>query len=140
MLSLDDIDSRITISDNGCHKWAGSHTVDGRARIQINGKTYYIYRLQYARRHGAISSDLHIHHVCHNGWCVNVDHLQEMTAAAHIQIHRAATRVDPPDQCKHGHANAWRFNAQGNWVCNQCNREACARSYRKRVARRESLV
>jgi len=104
----------------------------GYYRKTRNNVTYPQHRLAYMDKYGPISSDLVIHHLCHNKWCINPDHLKPMTRSEHQVIHaNNAARVyyKTVTHCPKGHPLDGRNSKQR--YCLECHRQV-SRHYRAR--------
>lgn len=53
------------------------------------------HRVAYEQVYGQLRNDLVLHHTCDHKACVNPDHLEPMTQAEHMRLHRTwAVSVD----------------------------------------------
>ena len=132
------IEARISVRPNGCHEWTGARNVPGYGVIMIDRKRIYVHRYLWERQRGPLPKGHHLHHLCENPPCVNVEHLELLTAAEHISKHpHSSTRLIGRTHCKNGHRvvdGSWKLNAQGRWFCVVCSRDAHQRSYARRRA------
>lgn len=46
------------------------------------------YKVLYKSLHGDVPKGYHIHHICRNKLCVNVDHLHAIPGHLHTQLHK----------------------------------------------------
>lgn len=76
--------------ENGCLLWPGAVGTKGHGLISRAGYRTTAHRWFYIREHGPLPPEIHLHHTCGNPACVNIDHLQPVTAAEHGAIHKAA--------------------------------------------------
>ena len=67
------------IKQDKCWKWMGMKSVEGYGQIYFHGKVVRTHRLLYEIVRGNISHGMVLDHVCENKWCVNPDHLEEVT-------------------------------------------------------------
>lgn len=122
-----------------CIRWDGPHRKhDGRPVLRRE----YVYRLRWEERYGPLDSTVVLHHLCHNVWCVNVEHLEPMPQGVHLQAHGLAgdwgQRLKP--RCPQGHpyegANLYVYARQDGTTerhCRECRRAARRRYRAKRL-------
>ena len=67
---------------------------NGYSCINIGGKRVYAHRRAWERAHGEIPPGLHVHHLCRNKRCSNVEHLQLLTPAEHMALNRRCEHED----------------------------------------------
>lgn len=71
-----------------CWVWQlATHADDGHGRIDVGGRLLLAHRVYYEQKHGPLPHGLHLHHRCEMPSCVNPDHLEPMTPAAHRREH-----------------------------------------------------
>lgn len=80
------------VDTNGCHVWLGARFTAGYGAIHVGGKEQYVHRVIYELRHGKISTDLQIDHLCRNRACANIDHLEVVSQTENVR-RGAATRL-----------------------------------------------
>ena len=91
-------------------------SVNGYARFPSGkrGIGLYAHRVVWEEAYGPIPVGFHIHHICENKACINVNHLALMTPREHKGEHPA------PRQCNHKD----RFiDSRGKSVCRECRRQ-----------------
>lgn len=98
-------------------------------RRRIAGRLHYAHRLIWEAFHGPIPDDLTVDHLCFNRRCINIRHMELVTAAEntrrawanHREAHRSALQpgVSP---CVYGHAPNWMPQRRG-FKCRTCHRE-----------------
>jgi hypothetical protein len=73
-----------------CWRWIGKKvSADGRgAIVGENGKLQIASRVSYELFCGSIPDGKEIHHECHNGWCVNPQHLIPVTRQENMFLER----------------------------------------------------
>jgi len=83
-----------------CHIWTAGRTAKGYGTVRspIDGRARPAHRVLWELAHGPIPAGHDVHHRCHNGSCVNVEHLVVLTHAQHCALHRAqeALITSPP--------------------------------------------
>jgi len=60
----------------------------GKGYAQRGAAKKYLHRLVWEEHHGPIPDGHVIHHRCENQACINVEHMEAMTQADHIRLHR----------------------------------------------------
>lgn len=79
------------VLENGCWRWLLSvNPMSEYGLVWRDGKSRIAHRWMYEQHKGPIPEGLQLHHICHNRWCVNPDHLQPVTRAEHAKLHKAA--------------------------------------------------
>lgn len=84
--------------DSPCWIWQRSFNTYGHGQITIQGKCFLAHRVFYEKRYGPVSTELDLHHMCEQPDCMNPDHLQPLTPAAHART-RKSTKLSIED-CK----------------------------------------
>lgn len=93
--------TRYEVLDRGCETpcwiWTGPITRMGYGRH--GAESSLAHRVLYEERHGALPKGVLLHHRCDQKDCVRPDHLQPMTRASHLRLHRkkrSSAGDDPP--------------------------------------------
>jgi HNH endonuclease len=107
-----------------CRQYDGPIYGDGYGRV--NGRT--IHRLVYEETFGPIPEGYLIHHRCENRACVNPEHLEAMSHADHVRLHRPHEARPLRTHCKNGHEwtpeNTLRPPSRPRTrICRACRRE-----------------
>ncbi len=122
-----------------CILWDGYVNRDGYGEVS-SGPTGHqqkigAHRLAYERVHGPVDSSSHVHHTCETKTCLNVDHLEVLTAADHCREHRPhlhSPASKRKDICGYGH-NLTAGNARkASGACRLCQNRR-QRAYKLRV-------
>lgn len=58
-----------------CILWEKAKSKAGYGQRGVNGKVYYVHRLEYEKHHGPIPEGMVIRHTCDNPACYNIEHL-----------------------------------------------------------------
>lgn len=81
--------NRIRKQPSGCWTWCGYIELDGYGRVRFEGKLRPVHRVLYEAKFGKIANiNIHIHHKCGIRRCVNIEHLEVITKAAHNTLHK----------------------------------------------------
>ena len=79
-------------STSGCILWTASVSTQGGYPMLLDddGNLTYAYRVAYELVHGKGTLDgLDCHHICRLRTCMNVDHMEGLTAEEHAAVHAA---------------------------------------------------
>lgn len=112
-----------------CIIWTGpSITTHGNTYGRLYGKQLVLaHRLSYVLKYGPIPDDLVIDHLCRNGLCINIDHLEAVTNKENILRGEGACAQNArKTHCKRGHElspeNCWN-RSNGRRDCKFCDKE-----------------
>ncbi len=74
-----------------CILWEGALTTKGYSSMRHpeTGVTVYGHRHFYEKEHGAIPEDMTIDHLCETKACINVEHMEVVTAVENHRRHYA---------------------------------------------------
>jgi hypothetical protein len=121
-----------------CVLWTGA--LDRRGYGTFDNQ--YAHRMAYVAERGPIPEGLVIDHLCRNHACVNVDHLEAVTAEENKRRGQSVPAVHARKMhCKVGHpydeANTYLRPDNGNRGCRACRAAAMKKFYeRENGARR----
>lgn len=109
-------------TESGCREWQAGKFANGYGQFYKVDRPVYAHRFSYELAHGAIPAGLQLDHLCRNRACVNLDHLEAVTAQVNTlrgisPIAENARRT----QCPKGHAYDTIRN-NGHRRCNECAR------------------
>jgi hypothetical protein len=80
--------------NTGCLLWLGSvQKKAGHGTVSWNGKTILVHRAAFESQCGRIPAGYHVHHMCEQPSCVNVDHLVLVTPEQHRRIHYGVGKI-----------------------------------------------
>lgn len=77
-----------------CLVWQRSTVRGGYGLLRRNGQHHLAHRFFYERARGVIADGMDLHHRCGVPGCVNPDHLEPMTVAAHMRRHSRLSEDD----------------------------------------------
>lgn len=108
--------------DTGCHLWQGT-TCNGYGQVRLANRTQVAHRYAYEQLVGRIPPRHLIHHTCERKNCINVEHLEPVTAAEHGKIHKGCNWKVPWKHCRWGH----EFTVSNTYICKDGSRlcKAC---------------
>ncbi len=75
----------MTRCKDSTHKW---HNRAGYPYVERSGRRWLEHRWVYLREVGLLFQTHVVHHTCGNIKCVEPEHLQQVTRAEHVRIHR----------------------------------------------------
>ena len=132
------IDRLSRLDANGCKVWQGHRDRHGYGRITVNGRPRLAHRVAYEVHLGPIPDGLTLDHTCRCRTCVNVQHLEPVTARENTLRGTSPSAINARKTvCKSGHpfseANTYRFGARHRH-CRKCNRAAVNRYRTRRKA------
>lgn len=112
--------ARVLETATGCAEWTGSRLPSGYGRLRLAHRSVYAHRFFYEATVGPIPPGLQIDHRCRNRSCVNVAHLEVVTAQENIRRERA---VRPQaTHCRRGHLRTPENVYAGTGYCKECRR------------------
>jgi len=120
---------KVKKTENGCWRWTAYIDSDGYGRFYWqSGRTAGLaHQFSYAFFKAPLDPTLTVDHVCRNRWCVNPDHLRQISGYQNILIGEGASAVNArKTRCKRGHAfssNNTRIASDGSRVCLICEKE-----------------
>lgn len=72
-----------------CWIWRRKVTKKGYGLVKDGKRERHAHRVVYERTHEPLDPHIELHHLCRNRGCVNPAHLEPLTKAAHLALHRA---------------------------------------------------
>lgn len=125
--------------NSGCTLFLGVLDKDGYPFIVFAGKRVRAHRIAYEVGVGPIPEGLTIDHLCKVRACINVAHLEPVTAVINaMRGNSVPAQRARMTACQHGHpfdeANTL-VNKKGHRICRHCCRD---KERRRRAAKRES--
>ena len=128
-------------TETGCLKWIGGKMGMGYGMIWNDGQMRYAHRVAWFLEKGAWPQK-HIDHLCDNRWCVNVEHLEDVTCGENTRrgtaLENAVKAKKAITHCPQGHPYSGKnliIRKQGWRRCKKCSQvEALAYYYRKKAA------
>lgn len=91
--------------NSGCWLWEGASPNRRYGAMSWRGRRILAHRLSYAIHRGPVPSNMVVDHLCHNGFCVNPEHLEAKTQIANTRRSKPATKT----HCRAGHPYAAGF-------------------------------
>lgn len=70
---------KVVAASEGCWEWASRRGGGGYGKFYWDGQEGYAHRFSYLHFVGDICAPLELDHLCENLWCVNPDHLEQVT-------------------------------------------------------------
>lgn len=74
----------------GCWVWQRCRCAKGYGRVRWRGRTAFAHRAAWEAAHGAVPAGRQIDHLCRNRACVNIEHMELVTAAENTRRGRSA--------------------------------------------------
>lgn len=116
-------------TETGCWEWPGTGNIGNYGQVSFGGKMLVVHRLVYEHFRGSVPEGFEVDHLCYNGRCANIDHLEAVTPKENNL--RRRNRKNPKIHCGRGHLlsgdNLYVFPVSGNRRCKTCIREAAQR-------------
>ncbi len=79
------LNKRSVHKDNGCIETTWKAHSNGHTNAKWKGRQYLAYRLAWEFYKTPIKNGMQINHKCHNGKCINVEHLYEGTQSDNMR-------------------------------------------------------
>ena len=115
-----------------CILWDGYVNTNGYGVIYSNSTGRPAHRVAYERVHGQVGSGDHVHHKCGTRLCVNVSHLEAMSAGDHTREHRphlCRPRTKIRDFCESGHDLTGERARYTDGKCRICHKQRSLKRY-----------
>ena len=125
-----------TAIDTGCVLWIGAVNSKGYGCFAVAGVSKLAHRVVWEDTHGPIPDELQLDHLCRVRNCVNVDHLELVSASENQR--RKPVRIEVGGECPSGHpigstGDLYISPKRRTAECRACRREL-SRSRRRAVA------
>lgn len=105
-----------------CIRWTGAQNSKGYGCFAIDGVSQLAHRVAWEDEHGPIPAGMTIDHLCRVHCCVNVEHMELVTAAENVRRQPRVLRVG--GECINGHqissATDLYVNPRGRSECRAC--------------------
>ena len=136
----------IRVRDDGCWESAlKAKTHAGYSRVSVKNSTFMFHRITYHIFNGRINKGMQIDHICQKRFCINPDHLRQVTPlqnahSSNTSAHLFSVRT----HCKNGHEykdGSFYTYYKNARICKICLRIGSLKSWRKkRDAKKELIV
>lgn len=114
---------QVAVIATGCHVWLGAAQSKGYGSVtDRQGGTMLAHRAAWEQANGPIPEGMTVDHICRNKRCVNVEHMELVTAAENTARAARSRRY-----CPRGHeytAENTVTNGRGWRFCRTCHNEA----------------
>lgn len=118
---VEELKALCTTNDKGCWLLPGSSmNASGHKRVQYQGVQQGAHVFVYETLVGPVPVGHDLNHTCEEPPCINPEHMEPITRAEHMRLHRLSKTI-----CKRGHplsGSNVRVNSRGQRVCLQCQR------------------
>ncbi len=115
--TLGDLHIKCYENSDGCLVWTGSQR-KGYGEVWLKGgRRMQAHRFAWLISGRQVNDDEHIHHRCENRSCLNLDHLEKLSAGEHASLHHNVGIA-----CEKGHID-WKRRPDGRRYCITCHRE-----------------
>lgn len=115
------------IKTEGCWIWQGS----------LNNSGYGQHRRWYTRLVGKPKPGMHLDHLCGNRWCVNPEHLEEVTRKENLLRSPTISTINATKtHCSKGHP----FNQKNTWYRKDRYGRQCKICWTESSSRRWKLI
>lgn len=129
--SLLDRFSKHILVTNTCWIWLGAKSSGGYGHFTLNGKTIAAHRFSFEISLGPIKKNLCIDHLCAHPYCVNPDHLEDVTIGENTRRGNAGIPTGKKQRakkfCPQNHPysleNTW-YSKEGWRICRICHNES----------------
>lgn len=119
----EDVLTRYNESLGGCHLYTGALDRHGYGQFCYSGYNgHRAHVVAWLVTNGDIPAGLVIDHMCGMKNCINVEHMQLLTAEENAQDGR--DRKARPIECRRGHRGEYKKSKKGRMYCMACDREA----------------
>jgi hypothetical protein len=105
---------------DGCREWTGLVRSDGYGEIRHAGVRVLAHRFAYVLLMGPIPAGLVLDHLCTNRACVNVSHLEPVSAGENVR--RGGVIGERATHCRNGHPYEADMPPGRGRRCRTCHR------------------
>lgn len=126
--------NKVFIQDDNCWRWTSSINYSGYAHFWYKGQVRRAHRVIYEHYFGEIVVGFELDHKCKNRWCVNPDHLEEVTHKENVRRGNVKFPQLSKTHCPYNHPYSGEnlsYSKEGWRRCKACAR----RKYRERKMR-----
>lgn len=135
--------ARVRVLENGCWRLSGSKLPRSYSPYRIGGIQFNAHRVSFEIFKGPLVNGLVVDHVCMNRYCLNPDHLRQVTQRDNLAENTRSERVNrirELNECKVGHVfsadnTIWFKRKDKKYrLCRECNRNRCKEKKLRRKA------
>ena len=73
-------------ADGDCWRWISATLRSGHGAFRVAGRSVLAHRFSFEQARGRrVRRGRELHHACGNPWCVNPEHLEELTRREHMK-------------------------------------------------------
>ena len=121
--------------NTGCWLWSGSFFPEGYALLSVDTRPVGAHRISFQIAGGELIHGMHLDHLCRNRWCVNPDHLEQVSPRENTRRgHSPSAILSVSGVCSKGHplsganVRVWTRKSTGRQhrLCKSCHRERAA--------------
>lgn len=132
---------KVRFMPGGCVEWTGRINWAGYGVMHLGqGRSTGAHRYVWAMLRGELARGIQLDHLCRNRRCVNVGHLEPVTARENTMRSGAVSAINArKTECKNGHSleDAYVYppgtSSEGERACRACHRETQRRYLARRV-------
>lgn len=132
---IDRFFEKIRFTDS-CWVWIGTKDRKGYGDFKLNYQHWKAHRITYLLLHGDINSELTIDHLCRNHFCVNPEHLEQVSIKTNIlRGEGVCANNSRKKYCVNGHplfGENLVIRSNNGRRCKTCHREGVKIHYYKK--------
>lgn len=127
--------------ESGCLVWLGGISDTGYGNFTLRtGERLNAHRTAWLLEYGELPPPhLILDHLCHNRWCVNVEHLEAVTYSVNTLRGKKSSPRQDPALCasgRHPWAGDNLYTYRGVTTCRACKNETQRKNYARRKKQR----